>query len=297
MNKFMTDLWSQILTYYESLVTLLPKLIVAILAFTILFFIANRSRKIVGDRLTARMDDPLLARFLARMVKVAIVIFSLMLVFKIIGLGDIAAGLITGASVSAVVIGFAFKDIGENFLAGIILAFDRPFRVGDTVELNNIKGKIIALNMRTTHMKSFDGKDIYIPNASVIKNPVVNYTIDGFLRQEFAIGLDYGSDVDKAISIVEKEMSKIEGCLIEAGRQPSVHIGNLNTSTLDLTVQYWLDTFDTKYSGTKVKTIAINNVLEALDDAGFYLPGEIIELKNYNEKEITTGPKINKEVA
>ena len=297
MSNLIADLLLQLQSYYEGMVTLLPKLILAILTFTILYFIANRSKKIVNDRLTARMDDPLLARFLARMVKVGIVIFSLMLVFKIVGLGDIAAGLITGASVSAVVIGFAFKDIGENFLAGIMLAFNRPFRVGDTVELDGIIGKIVALNMRTTHMKSFDGKDIYIPNASVVKNPVINYTIDGFLRQDFTVGLDYGSDVDKAINIIEKEMDQIAGVLTQSAKQPSVYISKLNTSTLDLTVHYWLDTFDSKYSGTKIKTLAINKVLGALDGAGYYMPGDIVELKNYNEKEITTGPRGSKDVA
>lgn len=296
MNEFINDLWIHLETYYTELVALLPKLVLAIITFTILFFIANRSRTIVGDRLSKRMDDPLLARFLARMVKMTIVILSLMLVFKIIGLGDIAAGLITGASVSAVVIGFAFKDIGENFLSGIILAFNRPFRVGDTVELDGIKGKVVALDMRTTHMKSFDGKDIYIPNASVIKNPVINYTIDGFMRNEFVIGLDYGSDVDKAIKIILEEMKKIDGALKEK-KVPSVHISNLNTSTLDLTVQYWLDTFDTKFPATSVRTKAINNILEALDKAGFYLPGEVVELKNYNEKEIATGSKMKQDTA
>jgi len=292
MNGIISDLWTQLQTYYESLIILLPKLVVATIVFTVLFTVANRSRTIVGKRLAAKMDDPLLARFLARMVKVAIVLISLMLVFKIIGLGDIATGLITGASVSAVVMGFAFKDIGENFLAGIMLAFNRPFRVGDTVELNNIKGKIIALNMRTTHMKSSDGKDIYIPNANVVKNPVINYTIDGFLRQEFTIGLDYGSDVSDAIKIIQNVMNDIDGVLKLDGRRPTVYISNLNTSTLDLLVYYWLDTFDTKHSGTVIKTGAINKVLKSLDNAGFYLPGNILELKNYNDNGLVMGHDI-----
>lgn len=292
MNNIISDLWIQLQSYYDALIILFPKLVVATIVFTVLFFIANRSRTAVGKRLAAKMDDPLLAKFLARMVKVGIVIISLMLVFKIIGLGDIAAGLITGASVSAVVMGFAFKDIGENFLAGIMLAFNRPFRVGDTVELNNIKGRIIALNMRTTHMKSSDGKDIYIPNANVVKNPVINYTIDGFLRQEFVIGLDYGSDVTKAIGIIEKVMSEIDGVLKQESKRPTVYISNLNTSTLDVLVYYWLDTFNSNYSGTSIKTTAIKRVLETLDKTGFYLPGNILELKNYSDKELVMGQGI-----
>lgn len=288
MNSFFNDLQASLLEYYNDFVSVLPRLVLAILAFSILFFIANRTRTIVNNRLNRRMDDPLLARFLARIAKTTIVVLAIMLVMKIVGLADVAAGIITGASVSAIVIGFAFKDIGENFLAGIMLAFNRPFRVGDTVELDGVKGKVIALDMRTSHIKSFDGKDIYIPNANVIKKPVINYTIDGFMRQEFIVGLDYGSDVDHAIEILEKTMESIEGILKE-DKGPSVSIGALNSSTLDITVQYWLDTFDQKYPGKTIRTNAINKSLIALTEAGFYLPGDVIELKNYNDNEIKTG--------
>ena len=288
MNNFVDDLWSNLQTYYADFIVLLPKLVLAIIAFSILFFIANRSRDIVSAKLSDQMDDPLLARFLARVVKVAIVLFSLTVVMKIVGLADIASGLLTGASVSAVVIGFAFKDIGENFLAGIILAFNRPFRVGDTVELDGNKGRVVTLNMRNTQIKTFDGKDIYIPNANVIKNPVINYTIDGFMRYEFNIGLDYGSDIDKAIDILRNTINNVEG-ILTGDKGPNVNIGALNSSSVNLTVQYWMDTFDAKFPGNVTRTKAVNKSLAALEEAGFYMPGDIIELKNYNDNEIKTG--------
>lgn len=294
MNTFINDLWANLQGYYNDLVALMPKLILAVLAFSILLFIANRIKNIVNNKLGERMDDPLLARFLSRVAKIAIVLLALMLVMKIVGLADIAAGLITGAGVGAIVIGFAFKDIGENFLSGIMLAFDRPFRVGDTVELDGHKGKVVTLNMRTTQIKTFDGKDIYIPNASVIKNPVINYTIDGFMRQEFNIGLDYGSDYDKAIDVIAKTMEKING-IMTGERGPSVSIGDLNSSSLNITVQYWLDTFDTKFPAKNIRTHAVNKCLEELNKAGFYLPGDVIELKNYNDNEIKTGIKTETE--
>ena len=282
MEQFFTDMQAELLSYYESFLTVLPKLLLATFVFAILFSIANRSRTFVNDRLSERMDDPLLARFLARLVKIGITLMALLFVLKIVGLSDVAAGLLTGASVSAIVVGFAFKDIGENFLAGIMLAFNRPFRVGDTVELNDQKGKVVALNLRNTQIKTFDGKDIYIPNANIIKNPVINYTIDGFLRHEFTVGLDYGSDVKKAIQILRTELEKIKG--IERGeRSSNIHVGSLGSSSLNLTVQYWLNTFDKSISATDIKTNAVDRCLEALDEAGYYLPGEVVELKNYNQ--------------
>lgn len=285
MNKFFNDLWIQLQEYYTDFVALFPKLVSAVLVFSVLFFIANRSTGLVRTNLSRRMDDPLLALFLAKVVKIALMLFAFMIVLNIIGLGGIAAGFFTGASVSAIIIGFAFKDIGENFLSGIILAFNRPFRVGDTVELDNMVGKVVSLNMRNTQIKSFDGKDIYIPNANVIKNPVVNYTIDGFMRDDFTIGLDYGSDIDKAIEVLQDTIQNVKGVLQE-DKKPSVFIKDLNTSTIDITVQYWRDTFDPKFSALVIRTQAIQRSLQALDKAGFYMPGDVVELKNYNDKEI-----------
>ena len=164
--------------------------------------------------------------------------------------------------------------------------------MGDTVELDGIKGSVVTLNMRTTHIKSFDGKDVYIPNASVVKNPVINYTIDGFLRHEFIVGLDYGSNEDEAMQIIYRELDKIEGVLTET-KKPNVFISDLNTSTLDITVQYWVDTFDSKQPAAKIKTLAISNVLGTLEDAGFYLPGNVLEVKNYNKDNLRTAGDTN----
>jgi len=287
INEFLNDLSANLQIYYNGFITLFPKLIMAILIFYVLLFIANKSRKIANRKLTERMDDPLLAAFLSRIIKITIVLFALMVVMNVIGLAGMAGGLLTGASISAVIFGFAFKDIGENFLSGIILAFNRPFRVGDIVELDSIKGKVVALNIRNTQIKSFDGKDIYIPNASVIKNPVINYTLDGFMRHEFNIGLDYGSDMEKAIAILKETIQNIGGVL-QGDRGPSVNVGDLNSSSYNLTVLYWLNTFDQKYSTAAIRTQAINKAITNLENAGFYLPGDIVELKNYNDRAIKT---------
>lgn len=292
MNKFFSDISWTLNSYYESIVLLIPRLALAILVFIIAYFLANGIKALVVKRVSPKMDDPLLAKFLSRVAKVIILLIGILLVLNIIGLGGIAGGLMASAGVSAFVIGFAFKDIGENFLAGIILAFDRPFRIGDTVELDGIKGLVITLNLRNTQLKTFDGKDIYIPNADVVKNPVVNYTIDGFLRQTFSVGLDYGSNVHSAIGLIMEEMNKVNG-ILQKEKKASVGIGEMTASSLNLDVYYWLDTFDKSISGSDVRIEVITKVLARLEKEGFYLPGDIIELKNYNEGNLSTKDKTN----
>lgn len=293
MDTLLTDLWSNIHDYYDSFVALLPKLFIALILFAILFLLARSSRRFSQRRLTARMDDPLLARFIARLIGTLIIILAILVSLQIVGLGGMAVGLLSTAGLGAFIIGFAFKDIGENFLAGIVLAFNRPFRVGDTVELSGIKGTVVTLNLRDTQIKTFDGKDIYIPNAMVVKNPVVNYTIDGFLRLDFTVGLDYGSDYTRAMQVMLDTVNSVPGVL-KGEKAPSFAITDLTASTLNLTVYFWIDTFDEKVSGIKLKNEAIGKTLQALDTAGFYLPADILEVKSYKDQRLPVSTVMDK---
>ena len=177
----------------------------------------------------------------------------------------------------------ASKDIGENFLAGVVLAFNRPFRVGDTVELNSHMGKVVTLNLRDTQIKTFDGKDIFIPNGNVVKNAVVNYTNDGYLRNDFTIGLDYDSDMEKVVAIAQSVLDKHPGIIHEPDKAPDVVYQELASSTLNIQCRYWIDTFDSKVSQVKLKIALVNQVMEALNAEGFYLPSDIIEVKPYKD--------------
>jgi small conductance mechanosensitive channel len=255
------------------------------LAILLVFFaLANFLRRILKKRLLHRMDDPLLANFLSVLFRLGIILIGFMVVFRVIGMTGIVTGLLAGAGITAFVIGFALKDIGENFLAGILLAFKRPFRVGDIVDINGIRGTILTLNLRDTQIKTPDGKDVFIPNGSIIKNPLVNFTIDGFLRYDFIVGLDYGSDYRAAMQLIEEQIQQVEGVLTDS-KKPSVWISELGESTLNLQVTYWVDTFDRNVSDLKVKTEAILVVLTGLEKAGFNLPARVLEIKNYRDQE------------
>lgn len=292
MANFLEDLWMNIQGYYEEIIELLPKLTLAILVFLIFYFVAGRAKNLMNRYLLPRMDDPLLARFLARMTKGVIAVTGLLIFLKIVGLGALAGGLLASAGVGAFIIGFAFKDIGENLLGGVMLAFNRPFKVGDIVELEGVKGKVMMLSLRNVQIKTHDGRDVFIPNASVIKKPVINYTIDGDLRYEFTVGIDYDSDIRGAIKIILDTIRQVKGIMMEP-RKPAVAITNLGASTLNMTAYYWIDAFDKSISAVEVKNEVVNSVLEALTKAGYYLPGDVLEIKNYKESELKALNKVD----
>lgn len=282
MDDFSAKLNAEIYSYWDKLIEVLPALGVGVILF--LFFLMAGSIGQRWLRKNLKSDDILLNRFLARAFKFLLVLVGLLVLMRSVGLKGAATGLLTSAGLGAFILGFAFKDIIENFLAGIILAFNRPFRVGDRVALDGAEGVVVTINLRETQLKSFDGRDIYIPNARVLKNHVINYTIDGFLRFSLTFGLDYGSDVEQAKSTILKIVQQTEGVLKDGEHDPLVYISDMGESTLNLTVNYWIDTFDKSVSNFKIKTHIIDTVLKVLVEEGFNLPGRVVEIKNYDSE-------------
>lgn len=275
------DLQEILQRYYIELLELLPKLGMAILIMFLAILIAIHLSTFVSRRMKKRLSDPLLSIFLGRMTKWAIVLVGIALALKALGLGAIAGSLIAGAGLTAFIVGFAFKDLGENLLSGVMLAFSRPFNIGDIIEAQNYKGKIVTMTLRNTHIKTGDGRDVYIPNSMMIKNPVVNFTRDGFLRFEFVVGIDVYDDALKAIEIIKERISTIEGVLHD--KPPIVAIDELTINAVDIKIRYWIDAFDLRYSGIEVKSKVMHSIYTCLLEQGFSMPNDIKELKIYKE--------------
>lgn len=264
MQEFLSDIRNEVVQYYDGVVAVTPKILMALLVLAFTWLLARQLRRISDRNLKKRMEDPLLAEFLATMIRLVIFIIGITISFKIVGLGGVTAGILAGAGLTAFVIGFALRDIGENFLAGIIMAFKRPFRVGDFVESGPVKGTVMALSVRDTHLKTPDGKDVFVPNAMIIKNPLINYTIDGFLRFEFVVVLQAGTDYQKAVQIIENAVSGVEGVL-KRRRKTSVDISGISPGKLDVTISFWIDTFAVKETSDKIRSkviLAVQNALE-----------------------------------
>jgi small conductance mechanosensitive channel len=267
--------------YWENFWILLPKIVLAIAVLTIAVIVARKVKKLVQKRTSKRLDDPLLTRFISRVSQWTIIVLGIAIAMHLVELGGIARGLLTSAGVTGIVLGFAFRDIGENFLSGILLAFSRPFNVGDTIQSDTINGVVKTLDLRNTHIRSFDGKDIYIPNAMIVKNPLFNYTRDGLLRFDFVVGIDQADDANQARTLIFECIETMDGVLKEPA--PAVAVEELAKSTVNLRVYYWVNMFEYKGSALDLKTSIINQTKEILMGKGFSLPSDIHELKIYKE--------------
>ena len=272
--------------FYNNLIAQLPGIVLAILIVITGFLIASWIGQITRKRISSRTHDPLMSKFLGKSIKYLLIVISIMIALRAAGLGGIATGLLTAAGASAVVLGFAFKDIGENFIAGIILTFNRPFNVNDTVEIGSVFGKVKALEFRYTKLKTFDGKDVYIPNSDVLTEPVTNYTEDGFFRWDFLIGIAYEDNIEGAKETILQALSEEPNVISDEEHENFVVEDELATSTVNLKVFFWVETLDFRRMALITKGNVVRNIKEALEQNGYYLPADIQEIKLYGgEKE------------
>lgn len=272
-------------TYYQKFLVVLPRIALAILVVVAGVLLAQLITNIYKRRIQKEAEDPLMARFLAQAVKIILVIIAIMLALQVAGLNGVATGLLTAVGGGAIILGFAFQDIGKNFLAGIILAFNRPFNINDTIKIDDIFGKVKALSFRYSHIKTFDGRDIYIPNSDVLTKPVSNYTADGFYRVDFTVGIGYEDDIEAAKNVIQEILDSNNEIVHDVDHENFVIEDELAASTVNLKVFFWVDTVDYRRASLVLRGLIIREVKQELAKRKFNLPADIMELKIYGTED------------
>ncbi|MEO8109432.1 MAG: mechanosensitive ion channel family protein [Ginsengibacter sp.] len=282
-KSFTNGLMESVTLYWNKFLLSLPRIIMAIILIVVVFYVASYIARLLKKKLSGEEHDPLFVRFISKITRTAVIICGLILALQTLGLTGVAGGLLAGAGISAFIFGFAFKDIAENFLGGVILAFNRPFSLNDTIVIREFSGHVVALNFRTTHIKTFDEGDVFIPNSIVIKEPLTNLTRDGKIRLNFVVGIAYEDNITDAIAAILEAMEPMED--IKKDIKPFAVVEELSVSTVNLRVYFWADTFDYRKGVLQIKSEVITKVKEALETKGFSLPADIQEIKLYDKKE------------
>ncbi|WP_299001655.1 mechanosensitive ion channel family protein [uncultured Tenacibaculum sp.] len=271
--------------YWNEFVSQIPGIIIAIIIIALGILLANFISSLFRKTISKKTHDPLMTNFLSKTIKIGLITLVLMLGLKIAGLGSIATGLLTAAGASAVILGFAFKDVGENFISGVILSFNRPFNVNDTVKIGDIFGKVKMMEFRFSKLKTFDGRDVYIPNSDIVKKPVYNYTEDGFYRSDFVVGIDYDDDIDTAKKVIIDAVISTKGVINTDEHQCFVTVDSLGVSTVNLKVIFWTKTKEYKRGTLEIKSDVIKSVKNVIIKNGLNMPADITEIKLYGSQD------------
>ena len=252
----------------------LPLLVVAVVVIAISWFFARLTVYVLRRRLLARSPSQFLREVTARAGGMVVLLAGLYLVLRIAGLTQLALTVVGGTGLIGLVLGIAFRDITENFLASLFLSFQQPFREGDLVEVASVTGYIQRLTSRTTVLMTLDGNQVQVPNSTVFKSTIRNFTSNPNRRDDFIVGIGYDDSIPFAQEVALKVLAEHPAILNEP--EPLVLVEDLGPSTVNLRVYFWLD--GSKHSWLKVKSSVIRLVKRAFQDSGISLPDEAREL-------------------
>ena len=245
-------------------------LVVLFVTFLISRVIANVTRK----TLEKRLPNALLVNVAGYTVRISTFLIGLFIVFQIAGLTNIATTVIGGTGLLGIILGIAFRDITENFLASIFLSVQNPFRSGDLVEIAGIQGYVKALTTRVTILLTLEGNHVQIPNATVYKSNLYNFTSNPKRRADFRVGIGYDDSISKAQEVALKVLEDHPAVLAEP--EPLALVEALGSATVNLRIYFWID--GKEHSWFKVKSAIIRLTKRAFQDADISMPDEAREV-------------------
>jgi small-conductance mechanosensitive channel len=183
--------------------------------------------------------------------------------------------LLAGLGFFSVAVGFAFQDILENTLSGVLLLVRQPFRSGDQIEVQGQTGTVEAITIRETRIKTYDGQLVLIPNRDVYKNVIRVQTHFDNRRLSFTTGIAYENDAGEACDVVVEALRGVEG--VAADPAPEALVTELGVSTVDIEARFWCES--RQHESRVVLSEAIETVKSALDGAGIEMPADIVALQ------------------
>jgi small conductance mechanosensitive channel len=195
-------------------------------------------RPLTDRALDRRNLDAHAKRPIRRLVGIVLVFIAISVAFGLAGFGDFLQSLATVAAAATLAIGFAMQDVLKNFVAGIFIYTDKPFRIGDWIEWDGNAGIVEDISLRVSRVRTFDNELLTVPNSQltdgVIKNPVAKDK----LRLKFVFGIDYDDDIDEATEIIVEEAEAHDGILDDP--EPSVRLTELADSYVGLQSRIWI---------------------------------------------------------
>jgi len=263
----LTPVWERLVTRMQQGVAFLPLVGVALVAFAVVvwigLFIARRRQP--WDRLA---PNAFIAEIYRTIIRLAAVVAGIVVALDILGATALLSTILGAAGIIGLAIGFAVRDTVENFIASVLLSIRQPFRPNDAIEINGDEGKVIRLTSRATILLSWDGNHIRIPNSTVFKSRILNYSRNPERRFTFDIGVAYGTDLAAAKVLAEETVAQLPFVL----ETPAVNswTTTLNGSDIGMTVVGWIDQRETDLFAARSE--AIRQVLIAFDKAGIEMP-------------------------
>jgi len=241
LDQVYQDVMGKLTNWADAFARMLPNLIVALLVLG-LFSLAARVACSASDRALRRFDTHQAARdLISRIIRIAVLLAGVVVALGVMNLDKALASILAGAGIVGLALGFAFQDLAGNLISGVGLAIHQrwPFKIGDVVETNDVFGVVEKIHLRTSIIRTLDGKMVVLPNKQIYQNKVVNYSASGTRRIDLECGVSYGDNLEKVKRVVTETLNDIEER--DRSRGVEVFFTGFGSSSVDLVGRFWVD--------------------------------------------------------
>lgn len=266
--------WREVQQFMRQAFQILPLMVLAAVILILTWLASKWTMQFTRPALNRRFHSRLLADVISRVFVIPVALVGFYLALRVTGLTQIAATVVGGTGLFGLVVGIAFRDIAENFLASVLLSIQRPFAIGDLISVADCQGYVHAVTTRGTTLMSLEGNHIQIPNATIYKSKIENFSANPKTRCDFLVGIDYCDSVSTAQSTIIQTLVEHKAILDDPA--PMVLVEELGASTINLRIYFWLDGHE--HSLVKVRSSVIRLVKLAIEDAGLTMPDESREV-------------------
>jgi small-conductance mechanosensitive channel len=261
MSPHLKAIWTSAQHMSDNFLARLPSLFLAIIVFLLFYFASILAGRLI--RRATQQHRQNLGVVFARLAGAAIVFLGLLVSFSVVAPSFQAGDLIKVLGIGSVAIGFAFQNILQNFLAGLLLLWAEPFRVGDQIKLDAFEGTVEAIQTRATTIKTYDGRRVVIPNADLFTHSVIVNTAFDARRWEYDFSTKAPDDLTKLKTLLVETARKVEGVLPDPAPEALViELGDLDSGIVKIHLTWW-----TKNSRQHDMMVSHDQVLSAVREA------------------------------
>jgi small-conductance mechanosensitive channel len=287
ISQAWADAWTELQGMVTGFFIALPQLILSIIAFALFYFVSSWVRSAVRRLARAADLHPGAEMVLGRLARWTVIAIGVLIALTI-ALDSFEPGeLVQLLGIGSVAIGFAFNDILQNFLAGILLLLMEPFEIGDQIVVNDFEGTVENIETRATMIKTYDGRRVVIPNAQLFTESVIVNTAFAVRRCEFQVGIGYSDDVAQAIGLMLEAIREVDGVLENPA--PDVLVAELGDFSVNLRARWWTDSV--RSNVLRVQSNVVTNIKERLIGNGIDLPFPTQQVLFHDQTEETDGDR------
>lgn len=262
------DLKAEVESMASAFFKSLPNLTIALVILVMTLLVGHIIRAVVSAAMQRAHVREALVTLARNLISIAAWVIGIAIAMTVIFPSVSPSDIIAGLGLTSVAIGFAFKDVFENFLAGVIILGREKLRIGDVIECEDVYGRVENILIRETHVRETDGELVIVPNSYLFKNPVNIETDRGLKRQELVVGVDYDTDMRQAKAVLQDALESCE--TVKQSETKDVQCVSFGGSSIDFKLLWWSGSRPAEQRETYDEVAFA--VKDALDEAGITIP-------------------------